>query len=84
MEKYFMMKKSLTGVLLLGASFSTFAAPQTAEQLRELVNQTITPLMKEQAIPGMAVAVIYHGKPYYFTGPGRCCRAASGDATDVV
>lgn len=37
MEKYFMMKKSLTGVLLLGASFSTFAAPQTAEQLRELV-----------------------------------------------
>lgn len=67
MEKYFMMKKSLTGVLLLGASFSTFAAPQTAEQLRELVNQSITPLMKEQAIPGMAVAVIYHGKPYYFT-----------------
>jgi beta-lactamase class C/beta-lactamase class C CMY-2 len=62
-----MMKKSLSGALLLGASFSTIAAPQTAEQLHELVNKTIAPLMKQQAIPGMAVAVIYQGKPFYFT-----------------
>jgi beta-lactamase class C/beta-lactamase class C CMY-2 len=62
-----MMKKSLSGALLLGASFSTIAAPQTAAQLHELVNKTIAPLMKQQAIPGMAVAVIYQGKPFYFT-----------------
>ncbi|WP_370611541.1 CMY2/MIR/ACT/EC family class C beta-lactamase [Klebsiella aerogenes] len=62
-----MMTKSLPGMVLLGASFSTFAAPHTTAQLSEVVNQTIEQLMKEQAIPGMAVAVIYQGKPFYFT-----------------
>ena len=31
------------------------------------MERTVTPLMKAQAIPGMAVAVIYQGQPHYFT-----------------
>ena len=62
-----MMKKSICCALLLTASFSTFAAAKTEQQIADIVNRTITPLMQEQAIPGMAVAIIYEGKPYYFT-----------------
>ncbi|MDV7070936.1 CMY-2 family class C beta-lactamase [Citrobacter werkmanii] len=62
-----MMKKSLCCALLLTASVSTFAAEKTEQQIADIVNRTITPLMQEQAIPGMAVAIIYQGKPYYFT-----------------
>ncbi|RAU33761.1 CMY2/MIR/ACT/EC family class C beta-lactamase [Enterobacter sp. ECC-175] len=62
-----MVKKSLCCALLLSASCSAFAAPVSDSALADVVEQTITPLMKSQAIPGMAVAVIYQGKPYYFT-----------------
>lgn len=62
-----MIKKSLCCALLLSASCSAFAAPVSDSALADVVEQTITPLMKSQAIPGMAVAVIYQGKPYYFT-----------------
>lgn len=62
-----MMKKSLSCVLLLAASCSALAAPQTEKQIADIVNRTVMPLMKEQDIPGMAVAVIYQGQPYYFT-----------------
>lgn len=61
-----MFKTSLCA-LLLGASCTALAAPYTEQQITDIVNRTITPLIKEQAIPGMAVAVIYQGKPYYFT-----------------
>lgn len=60
------MKKSLCAVLLLTASCSALAAPQTEKQIADTVNRIMTPLMKEQAIPGMAVAVIYLGKTHYF------------------
>lgn len=60
------MKKSLCAVLLLTASCSALAAPQTEKQIADTVNRIMTPLMKEQAIPGMAVAVIYQGKTHYF------------------
>uniref|UniRef100_A0A8H9Z0I6 Beta-lactamase n=1 Tax=Pseudomonas tritici TaxID=2745518 RepID=A0A8H9Z0I6_9PSED len=60
------MKKSLCAVLLLSASCSTFAAPHIDKQIANTVNHIVTPLMKEQAIPGMAVAVIYQGKTHYF------------------
>nr|AMJ38288.1 beta-lactamase [uncultured bacterium] len=62
-----MMKKSLCCALLLGISCSALAAPVSEKQIADIVNHTITPLMQEQAIPGMAVAIIYQGKPYYFT-----------------
>ncbi|AGB80001.1 penicillin-binding protein, beta-lactamase class C [Enterobacteriaceae bacterium strain FGI 57] len=61
-----MFKTSLCA-LLLGASCTALAAPHTEQQITEIVNRVITPLIKEQTIPGMAVAVIYQGKPYYFT-----------------
>lgn len=44
-----MMKKSLCCALLLTASFSTFAAAKTEQQIADIVNRTITPLMQEQA-----------------------------------
>ncbi|MEW7313301.1 CMY2/MIR/ACT/EC family class C beta-lactamase [Buttiauxella gaviniae] len=64
-----MIKKSLCCMLILTASCSTFAAPKTLneEQIAQTVDSVIAPLLKEQSIPGMAVAVIYQGKPYYFT-----------------
>nr|WP_311033297.1 cephalosporin-hydrolyzing class C beta-lactamase ACT-120 [Enterobacter hormaechei]WLO97150.1 cephalosporin-hydrolyzing class C beta-lactamase ACT-120 [Enterobacter hormaechei subsp. hormaechei] len=62
-----MMKKSLCCALLLSTSCSVFAAPMSDKQLADVVERTITPLMKAQAIPGMAVAVIYQDQPHYFT-----------------
>lgn len=59
-----LMFKTTLCALLITASCSTFAAPQ---QINDIVHRTITPLIEQQKIPGMAVAVIYQGKPYYFT-----------------
>ncbi|WHP33596.1 beta-lactamase [Trabulsiella odontotermitis] len=39
----------------------------TPAQISKTVDKTIAPLLRAQAIPGMAVAVIYQGQPYYFT-----------------
>jgi beta-lactamase class C ACT/MIR len=62
-----MMKKSLCCALLLGISCSALATPVSEKQLAEVVANTVTPLMKAQSVPGMAVAVIYQGKPHYYT-----------------
>ncbi|HBH7069103.1 TPA: ACT family cephalosporin-hydrolyzing class C beta-lactamase [Enterobacter cloacae] len=75
-----MMKKSLCCALLLSASCSVFAASMSEKQLAEVVERTVTPLMKAQAIPGMAVAVIYQGQPHYFTF-GKADVAASKPVT---
>lgn len=66
------MQKMLNGVLALAAlslTAASLAAPKTLteQQISQVVSQTIEPLLKEQAIPGMAVAVIYQGQRYYFT-----------------
>ena len=62
-----MMTKSLSCALLLSVASSAFAAPMSEKQLAEVVERTVMPLMNAQAIPGMAVAVIYQGQPHYFT-----------------
>ena len=62
-----MMKKTLSCALLLSVASAAFAAPMSEKQLAEVVERTVTPLMNAQAIPGIAVAVIYQGQPHYFT-----------------
>lgn len=64
-----MIKRTLCAALVVSASFTVFAAPKnlTEQQIGKAVAETIAPLLKAQEIPGMAVAVIYQGKPYYFT-----------------
>ncbi|WP_455426002.1 CMY2/MIR/ACT/EC family class C beta-lactamase [Dryocola sp. LX212] len=62
-----MMKAPLCCALLLATSTSSFAATSSTEPLADIVNNTVMPLLKEQHIPGMAVAVIYQGESYYFT-----------------
>ncbi|MBZ0057688.1 MULTISPECIES: CMY2/MIR/ACT/EC family class C beta-lactamase [unclassified Leclercia] len=61
------MKKSLLCTLLVCLSASALAAIPEEAQVAQAVNPTITALMNAQAIPGMAVAVIYKGQAYYFT-----------------
>lgn len=65
--KIILMKKTLLYSLLIVMSGSASAAAQTVSQLADVVNPAITALMQEQAIPGMAVAIVYQGKSYYFT-----------------
>lgn len=62
-----MTKTPLCCALLLATSTSSFAATSSTEPLADIVNNTVMPLLKEQHIPGMAVAVIYQGESYYFT-----------------
>ena len=75
-----MMTKSLSCALLLSVASAAFAAPMSEKQLAEVVERTVTPLMNAQAIPGMAVAVIYQGQPHYFTF-GRADVAANKPVT---
>lgn len=55
----------MTGSLLIG---STAWALETAdrEAIEALVDQTITPLMAEHRIPGMAIALSIDGQQHYF------------------
>uniref|UniRef100_UPI003366A7BA cephalosporin-hydrolyzing class C beta-lactamase MIR-31 n=1 Tax=Enterobacter roggenkampii TaxID=1812935 RepID=UPI003366A7BA len=75
-----MMTKSLSCALLLSVASAAFAAPMSEKQLAEVVERTVTPLMNAQAIPGMAVALIYQGQPHYFTF-GRADVAANKPVT---
>ncbi len=61
------MKTSLCLALLLSTSCTAFAATMSEKQLADVTARTVVPLMKAHAIPGMAVAVIYQGKPHIFT-----------------
>lgn len=66
------MKKKSLNTLLLGTAFAAApwlhaaAAPMTQQQITQLVDNTIKPLLEKRQIPGMAVAVLYHGQPQFF------------------
>ncbi len=55
----------VTSLLLIGAS-NSFAADHTQDNIKAIVDAAIGPVMQEQDIPGMAVAVLVNEKPYYF------------------
>jgi beta-lactamase class C len=66
-----MMKKSVINILMFTAiatsPFYTCAqTPQKDQQIAAIVNNTLTPLLEKQGIPGMAVAVFYEGKAHFF------------------
>ncbi|MFJ2491234.1 class C beta-lactamase [Pseudomonas iridis] len=51
--------------LLFGAA-TCLGAPQTDEQLQALVKAAVTPVMQQQNIAGLAVALTINGQPHYF------------------
>lgn len=51
--------------LFLGASYCV-AGNQTDEQIEAAVKAAVVPIMQQQNIAGMAVAVTLNGKPHYF------------------
>ncbi len=71
MENFLTMKKSVINTLVLAAvaALPFYSAAQTLhkdQQIAEIVNNTLAPLLEKQGIPGMAVAVFYDGKPHFF------------------
>nr|WP_311033291.1 OCH family extended-spectrum class C beta-lactamase [Brucella intermedia]SME85997.1 class C beta-lactamase [Brucella intermedia] len=61
------MRKStifLIGFLATAANSGAFAADHS--ELRRIVDETVRPLMAEQKIPGMAVAITIDGKGHFF------------------
>lgn len=55
----------MAGSLLIGSSAWAFEETDS-ERIEALVNDTITPLMAEHRIPGMAVALSIDGQQHYF------------------
>ena len=51
--------------LFFGATSCLAAAPHAA-QLQALVNDAVTPVMQQQNIPGLSVALTINGQPHYF------------------
>ncbi|WP_305790317.1 class C beta-lactamase [Pantoea sp. OXWO6B1] len=59
-----MMKRYLTA-LLVALSASSSAADLSSQDIASRVKNIITPLMEQEGIPGMSVAVLYKGRPQY-------------------
>lgn len=64
-----MFKNIMRCLFVLILPFTTLGISKefNDKYINNIVQQNIEPLMQSQAIPGMAIAVIYQGKPYYFT-----------------
>ncbi|NQS84963.1 beta-lactamase [Pantoea allii] len=58
------MKRYLTA-LLVALSASSSAADLSSQDIASRVKHIITPLMEQEGIPGMSVAVLYKGRPQY-------------------
>ncbi|MGK3141342.1 class C beta-lactamase [Pantoea sp. C2G6] len=59
------MKKSLFYLVLLSLSARCVAADLSSQQVTSLVKAAVEPLMEQQAIPGMSVAVLYKGRAQF-------------------
>ncbi|WP_278496043.1 class C beta-lactamase [Pantoea vagans] len=59
------MKKSLFYLALFSLSASCVAADLSSQQVTSLVKAAIEPLMEQQTIPGMSVAVLYKGRAQF-------------------
>lgn len=59
------MKKSLFYLALFSLSASCVAADLSSQQVTSLVKAAIEPLMEQQAIPGLSVAVLYKGRAQF-------------------
>lgn len=59
------MKKSFFYLALFSLSASCVAADLSSQQVTSLVKAVIEPLMEQQAIPGMSVAVLYKGRAQF-------------------
>ncbi|WP_312054621.1 class C beta-lactamase [Pantoea brenneri] len=59
------MKKSLPYLVLWSLSASCVAADLTSQQVTSLVKAAIEPLMEQQEIPGMSVAILYKGRAQF-------------------
>ncbi|WP_442796858.1 class C beta-lactamase [Pantoea vagans] len=59
------MKKPLFYLALFSLSASCVAADLSSQQVTSLVKAAIEPLMEQQTIPGMSVAVLYKGRAQF-------------------
>lgn len=64
-----MIKKCFRYILIFSLTYSTFAFSdqKPPRRMNQIVNKTIQEVMKKNDIPGIAVAVIYRGRSWYFT-----------------
>ncbi|NWE25891.1 class C beta-lactamase [Pseudomonas gingeri] len=56
----------LAATLCLLGSGNCLAAAATPDELKAVVDAAVRPLMQDQGIPGMAVAILVNGKAHYF------------------
>nr|WP_273820507.1 class C beta-lactamase [Pseudomonas asplenii] len=61
-----MRDKLLTSLLCLFSAGNSFAGQRPVDPLKAVVDAAIEPIMQEQGVPGLAVAVLVNGQAHYF------------------